>query len=238
MKYYFITGTSSGIGEALANELLKKDDALVYGFSRRNSISHERYHHTNIDLGEIKELTAFKFPELNDADQITLVNNAGTLGKVSHIGTLDAGDLARTFMVNLSSVAILTNSFTKAYQSTKCNKVVMNISSGAGKSPIDGWSIYCSSKAGLDMFSKVYALEQEFMNSPIRCFSVAPGIVDTAMQREIRKIKKEDFSRIEDFIRYKERGELADPALISQKLILILDKPEEFNETILSVRDF
>jgi benzil reductase ((S)-benzoin forming) len=238
MKYYFITGTSSGIGEGLVKELLGRKEVKIFGFARRDpGITNSGYSHFTLDLGNFNEVDTFKFPDLKDASEIILVNNAGTLGEVAHVGHQEGADISRTLMVNLTSVAILSNKFLSSYGERQCRKVIMNISSGAGKSAIDGWSIYCASKAGLDLYSKVIAEEQKFVKHPTHIFSIAPGIVDTEMQQKIRTSDKQEFSRINDFIQYKEQGELADPGLISQKLLRILDNPENFKETVFSVRD-
>jgi benzil reductase ((S)-benzoin forming) len=130
------------------------------------------------------------------------------------------------------------NNFLHSYGYAQIPLVVLNISSGAGKNAIDGWSSYCASKAGLDMFSRVVAEELSLSGKKnIRVFSVAPGIVDTAMQEEIRKASAKDFSRIQQFVDYKITEQLAHPDLTAGKLLSILDLPENFPETVFSAKD-
>lgn len=238
MTHYFITGSSSGIGRALCEELFQFKDLKVYGIARRQTLEHPYYNHHTIDLSETSEVSRFQFPQVDEKDDVILVNNAGTLGTVAKAGHLDEKGIERGFHVNLVSVAMLSNKFIDVYRKVKGRKVILNISSGAGKAPIDGWSVYCATKAGLDMFSRVLAEEQKLNKEGFHIFSVAPGIVDTEMQQEIRKADSMQFSRIEDFKRYKAEGELTDPQLISHKLMRILDHPEDFKETVFSVRDF
>ena len=116
-------------------------------------------------------------------------------------------------------------------------KLVLNISSGAGRSPIDGWNVYCATKAGLDMLSLVFKEEIKNKNLNINILSLAPGIIDTGMQEFIRKADEANFSNIERFIEYKNNGDLADP-ISTAKLVakFISDKTLQGN-TICSVRD-
>lgn len=238
MEYYFITGTSRGIGEALAQAALERSDARVIGFARHNSITATNFQYNQLDFSDIDAISAYHFPECTDATKIVLVNNAGMLGDVDYTGELNDLVYAQVFNVNLVAPAILTNKFLAAYAKKKVPLVIMNISSGAGKNPIDGWGAYCASKAGLDMFTRVVSEELAISGgNHIRIFAVAPGVVDTAMQDKIRTVKEENFSRIQDFLDYKSTGQLADPHLIARKLMSILESPEKFQETVFSAKE-
>jgi benzil reductase ((S)-benzoin forming) len=239
MNYYFITGTSRGIGKSIAQQLLADPKNKVYGFSRFNSISHERFSFLQMDLSDALAVGKWDFPVLADAEKICLVNNAGAIGAVKRVGNLAANDITGAFNVNLVSAVLLANSFLKAYSASLATQVIINVSSGAGKNPIDGWSVYCASKAGIDMFTKTLAQELKIDGKKhIHVFAVAPGVVDTAMQDQIRTAAKEDFSRINDFTGYKEQGQLADPELVAAKYLAILELPEKFTDVIFSVKDF
>ena len=89
MKYYFITGTSQGIGKALAETLLTEPNTKVFGTARHQTISHPNYQHLILDLSQhedlIEKLPEF-FPELNDAEELILVNNAGIIGEIGYLG--------------------------------------------------------------------------------------------------------------------------------------------------------
>lgn len=235
---YFITGTSRGIGKALAELLLSREGNYVTGISRSCSISHERYNHIAADLSDPAVLRSWNFPALENVASVNLVNNSGMLGEVKYAGHQQAEIIQRAFNLNLVAPAVLTNAFLSAYQATGKKRVVLNISSGAAKNPIDGWNIYCASKAGLDHFTRTVALEQEKRgNSHVHLFSVAPGIVDTAMQDEIRNAEMAEFSRLDEFIGYKKSDRLAGPDLIARKLLSILDVPEKFGDAVFSVKD-
>lgn len=238
MQYYFITGTSRGIGKAIADEALLRSDVSVTGIGRTNAHSGSKLTFVPMDMSNLHAIREFEFPSCSNATAIYLVNNAGTLGEVKHTGSLNSDTIEAVINLNLTAVMILTNKFLSAFSKKNVPLVIMNISSGAGKNPIDGWGAYCASKAGLDMFSRVVAEEIAISGKKhIRIFAVAPGVVDTAMQDQIRTSTADNFSRVEQFLEYKSTGQLADPRLIAQKLMSILDLPEKFPETVFSAKD-
>ena len=84
MHYYIITGSSRGLGKALAEALLQQPDTTVIGVCRHATIQHERYHHQPLDLSDmlaVQNNLHKVFPAFPDAASITLINNAGVLGE-------------------------------------------------------------------------------------------------------------------------------------------------------------
>ncbi|MGB0887351.1 MAG: SDR family NAD(P)-dependent oxidoreductase [Vicingaceae bacterium] len=237
MNYYFITGTSKGLGKSLVEILLKDESNFIYGLSRACSLKHERHHHTKIDLSNLDEVLQFNFPELNASDNISLINNAGMVGDIKHVGTIDNKKIIDCYNLNLITPSILTNNFIAKYAHLKGEKTVLNISSGAGRSPIDGWNVYCATKAGLDMFSRVLSEETTIDNTNIKVLSLAPGIIDTEMQSEIRKAEKTGFSNKEKFINYKKQGELVAADETAKKVIRFINEKALSKNTICSVRE-
>ncbi|NQX96684.1 MAG: DUF111 family protein, partial [Flavobacteriales bacterium] len=82
MNYFFITGSSKGLGKALTELLLENENNTVYGMARSSSISHKRYFHTVIDLSKLDNVVSYPFPTLENVEKIvdTLVLETGTLG--------------------------------------------------------------------------------------------------------------------------------------------------------------
>lgn len=240
MDHFFITGTSKGLGKALAEKILDRGNAKVIGISRGKSIIHPDYHHISLDLSDLDKLQQSLdeiFPVVNSSGKIVLINNAGTLGTVNYLGNLDPTVLRDAIALNFTAPALLINQFIGRYKNNPGKKAVINISSGAGKKPVDGWSLYCSTKSALDMITAVADVEHKFSHSDIRFFAVAPGIVDTGMQDEIRKTDQKQFSRVEEFINYKKEHMLISPEKVADKLLYIIDKQDEMHEVVLSVRD-
>ena len=239
MVYYFITGTSKGIGNALAEAALHHNKAFVYGISRNVSIKHERYHHQQIDLSDITALrnNLHKlFPVLENAEKIVLINNAGVLGEVSYLGSQTTDNFEFVFDVNVITPAMLMNTFISAYHEYTCPKMIVNISSGAGQRAVDGWAAYCASKAALDMISLTCQKEQDILQSGIKVYALSPGVVDTAMQAQIREVEVEQFSELERFQDLKEEGNLQTTEEVSKKILHLIQNPIA-DQVMVSVRD-
>jgi len=238
MNFYFISGTSRGIGKALAEKLLSKGD-FVYGFSRSQSIQHKNYKHFSLDFAQIDDIYAYQFPKLENPEQIVLVNNAGVLGQVSPLGKIEDSQIEKVMKINAIVPGILMNKFLSAYEQLASKKLIINISSGAGRHTIESWASYCASKSAMDMMSKVAAEEQtKYFEHPTRIFSVAPGIVDTKMQDEIRKVSEEAFKDVERFKNYKQTNALSSPESVADKILKLIASPDDFSEVLLDVRSF
>ncbi|GEO07235.1 benzil reductase [Adhaeribacter aerolatus] len=241
MEYYFITGTSKGIGKALTEAALQKDNTYVYGISRNCSLKHERYHHLHFDLSDTTALrnNLHKiFVPLKEPEKIVLVNNAGVLGEIGYIGSLPSDNFEFVFDINVIGPAILMNTFLSAYYDQKCPKIILNISSGAGKKPLDGWSAYCASKAALDMLSLTCQKEQDLLGTGVKVYSLAPGVVDTAMQAHIREAEIDSFSELQKFKDYKEKGELYKPEEVARKILTHFIQEAAQKPVISSIRDY
>lgn len=226
MNYYFITGTSSGIGKALVEELLQDKNNYIFGFSRSNSIQNDHFEHKTLDLSDLNQVSAYIFPDLKNVKRIVLINNAGTLGEIKHLGNLDAKTIITSFNVNLTSVAVLSAAFINAYQNIDTERIIINISSGAAHKAYDGWATYCTTKAGINMLTEAIDTEQKFQENPIKAFAIAPGVVDTYMQDTIRNTKAKDFSNIEKFQTLKNEGALYKAKDVAQKLISMCEDTE------------
>ena len=246
MNYYYITGTSRGIGKVFAEHLLENPSNYVIGISRQRSIEHPNYKHFYLDLTDVNAIKEFKFELHSNPQKIYLINNAGVLGFIKPIGKLDASTIISNYTVNLIAPTVLTNAFIECYNSTDAEKVIVNMSSGAGKNPIDGWAVYCASKAGIDMLSRVVDAEQKVreqhpqdsIHKGFKIFSIAPGVVNTTMQEEIRNANKLDFSRLEDFIGYKENSMLSEPGFVAKKYIDVLGNINDIKEVLSSIKDY
>ncbi|MCF6184438.1 MAG: SDR family NAD(P)-dependent oxidoreductase [Bacteroidales bacterium] len=240
MKYFFITGTSRGTGKALAKTLLIKNNVKVIGISRNCTISNTNYEHLYLDLSKVSDVSEFSFPEFSDAEEIVLINNAGVMSEIKRIGQQKNKNIINDYNVNIVSPSILTNSFIKKYQNYTNKRIILNISSGAGRHTIDAWSVYCASKSALDMFSENINVEQSFFpeKNRIKIFSVAPGVIETSMQEQIRNTSEKFFSEVKKFLNLKNEGQLSSPEETAKKLLYITENPDNFKDVILDVRKF
>ena len=238
MNQYFITGTSSGLGKAMA-EICLQNGHFVTGISRRNTIQHKNYLHIQADLSNYQELLKFHFEikQRIDFEKIILINNAAQVEPVKYMGRAQNEDIIQTYTLNLIAPVILSNNFIHTFENHSAEKLIINISSGAANYPVDGWSIYCSSKAGLDMFSRTVAMEREKEKSGLKIASIAPGIVDTAMQSIIRQSDTDNFSRVNDFIAYKDQNQLQTPEEAAEKIISAINRLNSIHDVVFSIKN-
>jgi len=241
MNYYFITGTSYGLGKAIAEQLLQRSNVHVYGVSRTCSIHHTNYTHVSVDLSDLNQLIhvtdLFKRTFLTE-DNLYLINNAGIVDPIKHVSDFSSNEIHTLFNVNLLSVIELTNAFLKIPDSTIHTRIIVTISSGAASKVIDGWALYGASKAAIDHFSLHVAKELDIDNrQQTRIFSIAPGTVDTNMQRQIRETPINNFSTLPRFQELFETDRLVSPERVAEKYLKVIDTPADYISTIFSIRD-
>ncbi|MCI5057700.1 MAG: SDR family NAD(P)-dependent oxidoreductase [Flavobacteriales bacterium] len=234
-QLFYITGTSRGIGQQLALQALAQG-ADVIGFARNNAIDHPNYKHITLDFSNLDAVKNYSFESL-EADRIVLINNAGTLGEMKHVGNLDADQLIAAFNINLIAPSLLINSFIKTFGKQTSENIIFNISSGAANHPYDGWSAYCSTKAGLDMYAKVVNSEQAINANNVKIMSVAPGIIATKMQEQIRATDVEHFSLHQKFIEFHENGDLKSPEQSAKELLEVIKNATAYEEVVFDLRD-
>lgn len=221
MNYYIITGTSRGIGEALAKTIIVPGNTL-FAVSRSmnedlveyaSSLNVPIYYH-EADLSQRNEAELFisnVFEKIHFTanDKIALINNAGMLEPVAPVKSIDFELTEKQLSLNLLAPFILSSVFLARTASLAIPKVILNISSGASSHPFSGWSVYCSSKAGIDMLTKAAGLEQNAEQHPATIFALAPGIIETGMQQLIRNTDEGLFPDRNMFIQLYEEGKLA-----------------------------
>lgn len=147
-----------------------------------------------------------------------LVNCAGVIQPVAPVWRADPAQWAYNLTVNLTGAFHLTRAALPPMMAARRGRII-HVSSGAARSVVEGWSAYCAAKAGLDHFVRVVAAE--VADYGLAVYSVYPGIVDTAMQAEIRAMSEADFPPLARFLRYHADGWLRPPEEPAQ-LILYL----------------
>jgi len=223
MNLYVVTGTTKGLGAAFAdaiaadaaNELValaRAPGGVIAGgwgieVDVADSASLERA------CDELERRIAGKSYE-----KAVLVNNAGVVAPVGPLDQVDPDALERNLRVNLVAPILLMRRFLRATAAVKLRRII-NISSGAGRRAIFGWTGYCAAKAGLDMASRVVALEAATRGLAVEVASLAPGVIDTSMQATVRGASAEDFADVERFRAMKAEGTLRPAADVAADIL-------------------
>ncbi|APG66383.1 hypothetical protein LPB136_02915 [Tenacibaculum todarodis] len=241
MNTIIITGGSKGIGKALA-EKYATENYKVYSLSR-SIVDLQNVTQISVDLSNLQETTktfTMLFEEIlkEEVSSITLINNAGRLGTISNLENIDAEDITKTIQLNTTTPLILSSLFIKLSEDIKGKRQIINISSGAAQSPYEGWSIYCTSKAAIDMMTKTIAAEQNDIENGVKCVSIYPGVVDTNMQTHIRNTDKTDFKNLDRFIELKETNQLFTPKFVAETIFKVDSENTLNSGDIVDIRNF
>lgn len=113
----------------------------------------------------------------------TVINNAGVIEPIGRLADADPAVWARSIEINLIGAYNVIHAVLPDMVAAGAGTIV-NLSSGAATTPLEGWGAYCSSKAGLAMLTRMLALEAA--PAGIRAFGFSPGTTDTDMHVLIR----------------------------------------------------
>jgi benzil reductase ((S)-benzoin forming) len=113
---------------------------------------------------------------------------------------------------------------------------VLFISSGLGRRAMAGSASYCAAKAAMDHLARALALEQAGLPNPARVGSLAPGVVDTDMQAQLRASDPGRFPEQARFAALKTSGLLDTPDEAAAKVLAYLAGPDFGREPVADVR--
>lgn len=217
MNCALVTGSSRGIGAAVARELCERGWSVL-GLARSAGPTDlgDAYTHVRCDLSEVGafpvlELALSAHDAMRSATRLALVNNAGSLEPMQPLHRVDPAQLSRSLNLNLVAPVWLMG---LCLRSSEAPLRIVNLSSGAATNAYPGWSAYCAGKAALKISGEAFALEvqevPELEGRDVRLVSYAPHVVATSMQEAIRATRVEDFPRRQRFIDMHEEGALVD----------------------------
>ena len=244
---YILTGASRGMGLAMAQQLLQPNHALLC-IARKTQAALTAQAQTQgcaleqwpLDLAHSREAAAMLRQWLGRPGaryaSATLINNAGIIPPVSPLSAADTEALAQVMRVNLEAPLLLSAAFLGATDTWGVPRKVLNISSGLGRRAMAAQAPYCASKAGLDHATRCLALEEALKPHGARVCSLAPGVIDTDMQVQLRNTPAQDFPDRARFEQLKSSGQLDSPDTAARKVLAYLQRADFGAEPVADVR--
>ena len=241
MNLYIVTGTTRGLGKALAEAIARSPANELISMGRAPDRLLESGAHLDTDLADRRSLehACDRIDERvrgKRYDKAVLVNNAGIVAPVGPLGAVPADELERNLVVNFVAPMLLMRRFLIATEATAPLRRIVNISSGAARRPVFGWSGYCAAKAGLEMASRVVALEASTRGLAVEVASLAPGVIDTDMQALVRSQSPDMFVDVERFRLMKESGQLRSAAEVADEILRAEEAGRLASDPVLDLR--
>jgi benzil reductase ((S)-benzoin forming) len=241
MDLYIVTGHTKGLGRALVEQLGREPDIELIALGRAPDGPIPGGAQLFVDLAAPRavESACDRIEERlrgKRYGKAVLVNNAGVISPVGMLDRVDAAELERSLAVNFAAPILLMRRFLIAMATAARVKRVINISSGAARRPYFGWGPYCAAKAGLDMISRVAALEAQAAMTGVQVVSLAPGVIDTPMQGVVRSASPEEFVDVERFRAMKAKGELRPPEDVAADILRLERSGKLFAEPVADLR--
>jgi 3-oxoacyl-[acyl-carrier protein] reductase len=181
-----ISGTSRGIGMALAEYFLSKE-YIVYGCSRGEStINHNKYLHETLDISNEQQVSLWARKIKRTGIQVNaLICNAGTSSATSLFLSTQLSQFNNQINTNITGTYILCKEFGKIFLQQKMGRIV-NFSSVLAGMHEEGTSIYSATKKAIEELTKVIAKEMAPFN--VTCNCVAPGMVITPLTESLGEV--------------------------------------------------
>jgi benzil reductase ((S)-benzoin forming) len=229
-----VTGTSSGIGAAVAGQLLQKGWHVV-GIARRVSVLKDpNFRQLSVDLSDLDGATALIErdigPVLDDGSwtRIGVVNNAATTGEPGPLENIAPGELLKCYALNVVLPTWLMG-FAVRHARREVAVRIVNVSSGAAVHPFPGLGAYGGSKAALRMVGMILGEELESPRRPVQApvdtsvLSYEPGVVDTEMQTSVRSRPASEFPWVGTFVDFKRQGMLVRASIPAAEIVQFLE---------------
>ena len=241
-----VTGHSQGLGQAIAADLLGRGWRVLglsrSGWPPELASQHPGLTEVALDLADASALAAWLAgPALAEAlagvvgmagcgggvpgsasagvaaqaGQVLLVNNAGLVSPIGPPGGQGAGAVMRAVALNVAAPLALADAWVAATAGVPDRRIV-HISSGAARNAYAGWSVYCATKAALDMHARAVQLDGV---AGLRIESLAPGVIDTGMQAHIRATDASQFPLVGRFQSLHRDGALQSPSDVARRLL-------------------
>jgi NAD(P)-dependent dehydrogenase (short-subunit alcohol dehydrogenase family) len=235
-----VTGASRGLGLALTRQLLDQGHRVLAIARRPTELQHPALISWSLDLADAPAAAARLSTWLAEQPQpasATLINNAGVVSNPAPLSKGEMADLSNAIRVGLEAPLLLTAVFLAASErwAPVPRKVVL-VSSGLGRRGMAGSASYCAAKAGMDNLARAVALEEAAKPHGARIASLAPGVIDTDMQAQLRNADPALFPERQRFQQLKTGDELDTPDEAAAKMLRKLAAADFGHEPVGDIR--
>jgi benzil reductase ((S)-benzoin forming) len=243
-----LTGASRGMGLAIAQQLLQPGARLLC-ISRKSNPELQTQadaagavlEQWSADLADGAPIAQQLKAWLNAVDprtlaSATLINNAGVLSPLMAVRDSDPVALAQALRVGLEAPLQLYAAFLDATRNWPVPRKVLNISSGLGRRAMASSAAYCAAKAGMDHFSRCIALEEAAVPNGAKVCSLAPGVIATDMQLQLRSADAAHFPDLATFQGLHAGGQLSSPHDAARRVLAYLYSPTFGQDAVGDVR--
>ena len=244
-----ITGASRGLGAALVAQRLLPGHRVL-GMARHSNTALQaqadaagvQLEQWPADLADAAPVAVRLHTWLAGCDaagihSVSLINNAGVVGALAPLDRVPLAELVYTMRVGLEAALLLSAAFLDATRHWPGARRLLNISSGLGRNAMAGSAAYCAAKAGMDHFSRALALEQAACANPARVVSMAPGVINTDMQAQLRDSDATLFPARARFVALQAGGLLMSPADCAAKLLARLERADFGQQPVADIRE-
>jgi len=249
-----LTGASRGMGLAMARQLLSPDrqllclsrstnGALAAEALRLNAPLTQWSQDLSDTLGSAQRLQDWLANlDVNLVRSATLINNAGMIPRIGTLEACPPEEISVALRVGLETPMQLTAVFLRATSTWVATgwsgpRKVLNISSGLGRRAMAAQAPYCAAKAGMDHFTRCCALDEAQQPHGARLVSLAPGVIDTDMQVQLRAGDPTAFPDLQRFVELQRQGQLTPPDTAAARVLAWLERPDFGTQPVADVRD-
>lgn len=245
---YILTGASRGMGLAMAQQLLQPGHHLLC-LSRNTQPTLQAAAEQAgaaltqwpVDLADGAAAAQRLQDWLDSQDpalfaSATLINNAGVIPALVPLRDSSPEDLAHALRVGLEAPMQLCAAFLGATRHWKGARKVLNVSSGLGRRAMASQAGYCAAKAGMDHFTRCLAMDEALITNGAKVCSLAPGVIDTDMQVQLRGADAANFPDRGSFEGLKTNGQLTSPEQAARRVLAYLARPNFGEQPVADVR--
>ena len=246
---YILTGASRGMGAAMADQLLQRGTVLLCISRSTNPALSELARTAQgrveqwprdladpVNVAEALEAWLQGFAP-GQFDEACLINNAGAIARVGPLDECSYAELSMAMRVGVEAAMLLSAAFLRATHGWRAQRKLLNISSGLGRRAMAGAAPYCAAKAGMDNLSRAMALDEAHRGSGVKIVSLAPGVIDTGMQAQLRAADAAGFPDQANFVGLHSSGQLDSAQAAAARVLAYLKRADFGTDVVADVRD-